>query len=143
MQTIVLALSTRRQSSKAIKQALDIANKESAKLIIIFVAEIPSSLALASVDIGIWGNEAVLKEYEKEGERILQAIQKHAKSLNIECGTLIAKGKFTKECLRVIKEKKADLVIVARTKGFDLSDIFFGSPITKIGRRANCFVKTV
>lgn len=143
MQTIALALSTRRQSSKAIKQALDIANKESAKLIIIFVAEVPSSLALASVDIGIWGDEAVLKGYEKEGERILQAIQESAKSLNIECETLIARGEFTKECLKVIKEKKADKVIVARTKGFDLSDIFFGSPITKIAKEANCFVKSV
>lgn len=112
-------------------------------MIIIFVAEIPSPLALASVDIGIWGDEAVLKEYEKEGERILQAIRESARSLNIECETLIARGEFTKECLKVIKEKKADKVIVARAKGFDLSDIFFGSPITKIAKRANCFVKTV
>ena len=89
MDKILLILSTTRKSDRCIKEAVDIASKENAKLIILFVVdnEIPQKIFDSLTEEGWIGGKttenlfnAVLDEYSVQGKEKILEIEEAAKS---------------------------------------------------------------
>jgi len=152
MKTIILAMSTTRESPKTIDYALQEAKREGAKLIAIFVVDPESADAIFSklTDTVFMGErpsqnlrEAILKEYQERAQKSLTHICRKSKSFQIDCETLLREGGFTEECLKIIEEKKADWVILNRAPRSNLSRFLFGSAVNELKKRSPCPIKII
>jgi len=149
---IILAISTTRQSPKTVEYALETAKAQGAKLLGLFIVDpsLPDGIFAKLTDIGFIGDkpsehlhQSILKEYENRATKRLMEICEMSKAKGLECETIIREGEFLKECLDVIKEKKADMVILTRAKRSYLSRFLFGSAVSELMKYAPCPVKVV
>lgn len=145
MKTILLALSTIRQSPKTINYALKKAKKEKARLVILFIvdSDLPHLILDKMMDVGFMGDkpslqlyQSILKEYKERGKKITEEISQEAKSLGVEWSTLIAEGEFTKECLKVIEKEKPEKIILTRAERSCLSRFLFGSAVNNLKQKS-------
>lgn len=152
MKTILLALSTTRQSPKTIDYALKKAQREKAHLIILFIVDpdLPHLVLDKMLDVGFMGDkpsmklyQSILKEYRERGKKITEEISKAADSLGIEWSTQVAEGEFTVECLKVIEEKKPKMTILTRTERSRLSRFLHGSAVNQLKRKTKCPITIV
>lgn len=147
MKNILLVLSTTRQSPKTVELAIEKARDEKADLTALFVLDsgMPESIFEKLTDIGFTGDkpsqqlrDSILVEYRERGKAKLGEIEAQAADMGISCGSIVKEGDFREECLSLIKEKKADLVIITRKKRSSLSRFIFGSPLEEIKNGAGC-----
>lgn len=152
MEKILLILSTARKSNKCVKEAVDIAGKENAKLIILFVVdyEVPQKILDKLTDEGWIGKKptenlfnAILDEYSAQGKKKISEIEKMAKNKGVDYKSIVNKGKLVDETLTVAEAEKVDLIMVARRKRSGLSRFIFGSAVAELKEKAKCKVKIV
>ncbi|MBT3355354.1 MAG: universal stress protein, partial [Candidatus Scalindua sp.] len=135
MDKILLILSTTRKSDKCVKEAVDIASKENAKLIILFVVdnEVPQKIFDSLTEEGWIGGKttenlynAVLDEYSVQGKEKILEIEEAAKSKGVDYKSIIKRGTFLDVALSVAEEEQVSLILVTRRKRSRLSRYFFG-----------------
>lgn len=152
MKTILLTLSTTRQSPKTIDYALKKAQKEKAHLVILFIVDpdLPHLVLDKMLDVGFMGDkpsmklyQSILIEYRERGEKITKEISKKADSLGIEWSTQMAEGEFTQECLKVIKDKNPEMTILTRTERSRLSRFIHGSAVNRLKQKSRCPITIV
>jgi nucleotide-binding universal stress UspA family protein len=152
VKTILLALSTTRQSPKTIDYALKKAQKEKAHLVILFIVDpdLPHLVLDKMLDVGFMGDKpsmkiykSILKEYRERGKKITKEISKAADSLGIEWSTQVEEGEFTVECLKLIEEKKPKMTILTRTERSRLSRFLHGSAVNQLKRKTKCPITIV
>ena len=152
MDKILLILSTTRKSNKCVKEALDIANKENARLIILFVVdyEVPQKILDKLTEEGWIGKKptenlfnAVLDEYSIQGKDKIAEIKVMAKGRGINCKSIIRKGKFLDVALSVVEAEKVNLIMVTRRKRSGLSRFIYGSAVAELKKIAGCEVKII
>jgi len=152
MDKILLILSTTRKSNKCVKEAVDIACKENARLIILFVVdyEVPHKILDKLTEEGWLGRKptetlfnAVLDEYSIQGRDKISEIEEMAKSSGIHYKSIVRKGKFVDEALAVVEKEKVDLIMVTRRRRSGLSRFIFGSAVAELKETANCKVKII
>ena len=111
------------------------------KLIVLYVvdAELPASIFERLEGSGMVGEapgqivqQALLDEYARQGELQVAAVTKRAEELKIDTESIIKTGVFADECIRIIRERKVECVVVTRHRKSHLSRFIFGSPIKKI-----------
>ncbi|MHC4182137.1 MAG: universal stress protein, partial [Planctomycetota bacterium] len=138
--------------NKCVKEAVDIASKENAKLIILFVVdnEVPQKVFDKLSEEGWIGGKptenlynAILKEYSVQGKDKILEIEKMAKSRGIDYKSIVKKGKFLDEALAVVETEKVDLIMVTRKKRSGLSRFIFGSAVAELKEKANCEVRII
>lgn len=147
MKNILLVLSTTRQSPKTVELAIEKAKSENASLTALFVldSDMADSIFEKLTDIGFTGEkpsqqlqEAILTEYRERARSKLDEIEEFARSNDVQYGSIMKDGDFTTECIQLIEEKKADLVIITRKKRSSLSRFIFGSPLEAIKSKVCC-----
>jgi nucleotide-binding universal stress UspA family protein len=152
MDKILLILSTTRKSNKCVKEALDIAGKENAKLIILFVVdyEVPQKILDKLTEEGWIGGKptenlfnAVLDEYTLQGKDKISEIEEMAKSKGVRYKSIVRKGKFVDETLAVVEAEKVNLVMVTRRKRSEFSRFFFGSAVAELKKKAKCEIRII
>ena len=145
MKTILLALSTTRQSPKTIEYALNEAQKEKARLVILFVVDpdLAHLILDKMMDVGFMGDkpsmdlyQSILKEYKERGKRITEEIMAKANSLKVKSSTVLAEGEFVQECLKVIAREKPQKTILTRAERSRLSRFIFGSDINRLKQKS-------
>jgi nucleotide-binding universal stress UspA family protein len=145
VKTIVLALSTTRQSPKTIDFALKEAQKEESRLLLLFIVDpdLPHLILDKMMDVGFMGDkpstqvyDSILKEYRERGERIISDISQRADSVGIECEADMVEGEFVAECLKVIKRENPKKVILTRAQRSNLSRFLFGSAVNKLKEKS-------
>lgn len=150
--TILLAISTTRESPKTIERALKLAESGGGKLVVLFVVDhgIPDSIGHLLITTGYLGEkpsrrlaDAILDEYRDRGQSRLAAIAETATGQGIECETLLREGDFAEESLGVIREKDAQAVVVTRAKRSGLSRFLFGSAVNRLRQESPCPVEIV
>jgi nucleotide-binding universal stress UspA family protein len=150
MDKILLILSTTRKSNKCVKEAVDIAGKENAKLIILFVVdyEVPQKILDKLTEEGWIGGKptenlfnAVLDEYSLQGKDKISEIETMAKSRGVRYKSIVRKGKFVDEALAVVEAEKVNLIMVTRRKRSGLSRFIFGSAVAELKEKVNCEVR--
>ena len=152
MDKILLILSTTRKSDKCIKEAVDIASKENAKLIILFVVdnEVPQKIFDSLTEEGWIGGKttenlynAVLDEYSVQGKEKILEIEAAAKSKGVHYKSVIKRGTFLDVALSVAEEEQVSLILVTRRKRSRLSRYFFGSAVAELKEKVSCETKII
>jgi nucleotide-binding universal stress UspA family protein len=147
LKKILLLLSTTRESPKSIATALDIASKEAAELLILFILddEFPQSITEHLAEEGWIGGKtteelhhAILQEYFTHGKQRISEIEQQAQEKNIPSRAICCQGKFVEVALKIIKRERVNLIIVTRRKRSNLSRFIFGSPVAELEEKAGC-----
>ncbi len=152
MDKILLILSTTRKSDKCVKEAVDIASKENAKLIILFVVdnEVPQKIFDSLTEEGWIGGKttenlynAVLDEYSVQGKEKISEIEEAAKNKGVDYKSVIKRGTFLEVALSVAEEEQVSLILVTRRKRSRLSRYFFGSAVAELKEKVKCETKII
>ncbi len=152
MDKILLILSTTRQSEKCISEAVDIANRENAELITLFIVDydVPQKILDSLTEEGWIGGKttenlfnAVLEEYSIQGKEKITEIEEVAKKRGVNYKSIIKRGTFLDVSLSVVEEEKVGLILVTRRKRSGLSRFFFGSAVAELKEKVTCKVKII
>jgi nucleotide-binding universal stress UspA family protein len=152
MDKILLILSTTRKSEKCINEAVEIASKENAELITLFVVdyEVPQKILDSLTEEGWIGGKttenlfnAVLDEYSIQGKEKISEIEEVAKKKGVNYKSIIKRGTFLAVSLSVAEEEKVGLVLVTRRRRSGLSRFFFGSAVAELKEKVTCEVKII
>ncbi|MBE9537089.1 MAG: universal stress protein [Proteobacteria bacterium] len=147
MKNILLVLSTTRQSTKTEEEALTRAKAEGAQLTLAFILDssMPESIFEKMTDVGFTGERtsqelqiSILDEYRRRGSLKLEEIREVAESMGVACKLVVREGAFAIECLNLVNEVAADLVILTKKKRSSLSRFIFGSAIEDIKGMSEC-----
>jgi len=152
MDKILLILSTTRKSDKSVKKAVDIASKENARLIILFVVdyEVPQKIFDSLTEEGWIGGKttktlfnAVLDEYSVLGKEKILEIEEVARDKGVDYKSIIKSGTFLDVALSVAEKEQVGLIIVTRRKRSHLSRFFFGSAVAELKEKVTCEIKII
>jgi len=145
---VMLALSTFRQSEKAIDTAMEQA-REVKKLMIVYVADVNLARYLSYVDHGLVPElkktceSDLLQKHEKAGWEHVTPIVERAKKEGIEVKTHIQVGRFAIVCLDLVQQVQPSLIVTTRSKRPEWVRKFFGAPVDDLIAKAGCSVTEV
>lgn len=145
---VMLALSTFRQSEKAVDIALEKA-RQAKKLVVVYVADVNLARYFVDVDTGLFGDlketceEDLLKQHEKAGRKHVAAIRERAEKEGIEMQSHSEIGRFAVVCLDVVEQVKPSLIVTTRSKRPEWVRKFFGAPVDDLVANAGCPVTVV
>lgn len=143
MRPIMLALSTFRESDKAIQLAIE-ESRKTGRLVVVFVADVNLARYFIGTDVGMFPElresyeEEVLKEHRARGEEIARVIEEKAVEHGIMVRTRVEIGRFGLVCLDVARAENPQLIITTRSKRPKWVKRFFGSPVDDLIAHAGC-----
>ena len=143
MNSIMLALSTFRQSEKAVELAVEKA-ADGKSLIVVFIVDVNLARYLIGSDIKSFPDlkerteEELLKRFRMQAEKKAKTIAEMAERRGIPVSTYVNTGRFGLECMKVIEKEKPEMVITTRSKRPAWIRRFFGSPIDYLIANAGC-----
>jgi nucleotide-binding universal stress UspA family protein len=147
MKKILLVLSNARSSSKAVEYAVDLAMKEGAKLIVLFVIEkeVVKEVFDTFSDIGFIGDkpstkltQAMMREFRQRGYEELQRIEDLAKEHNVAVEPIIEEGDFLEKALWIIDKYRVDSAVAIKKKRSAIASYFIKSQVLKLKELAPC-----
>jgi len=140
---VMLALSTFRQSDRAIDLAIERA-AESGNLVVAYVADVNLARYLIGTDVGLYPElqrkceEELLQEHEQQGREHVAAIRDRATAGGIEVATHLRVGRFALVCLEIAEKEKPALIVTTRSRRPTWVRRFFGSPVDHLTAHAGC-----
>ena len=143
MGSVMLALSTFRQSDKAIELAIEKA-KAGKDLALLFVVDVNLARYLIGSEVSVYPEfrekceKELLKEHRRVAEEKVGYIAEVAKGDGINVRTYISTGRFALECLEVVKKENLELIVTTRSKRPGWVKKFFGSPVNYLIANAGC-----
>ena len=149
---LMLILSPTRHLPKSVDLAISLVKDSKRPLLAVFVLDTKVADVISNriVDVGFLGDKvssqlkaAILKDYEDRGRRELEEVKQRAEDLGLQCETLIRKGDFVEQCLRIAKDKKVEDMVVSRAERSNISRKLFGSAVNELLERAPCPVMVV
>lgn len=145
MATVMLVLSTFRQSDKAVELALQMAS-EGKDLVVVQVADMNLARYFVGTDIGLDPDlkdsceKDLLKRHEAQNRVKAEEIVNRAAALGIRARSVVEVGRFALVCLEVVKREKPEVIITTRSKRPHWARKFFGSPVDHLIAEAGCRV---
>jgi nucleotide-binding universal stress UspA family protein len=139
----MLALSTFRQSDKAVALALEKA-QAGKKLVIVHVADVNLARYLIGTDIGLYPElkekceEELLREHEQKGQEKAEFIARRARAAGLDVATYVRIGRFAPVCLEIVGRERPSLVVTTRSRRPAWVKKFFGSPVDYLVAHAGC-----
>lgn len=152
MGCLMLILSPTRHNPKAVDLAISLVKDSGRRLLAVFVLDTKVTDVISDriVDVGFLGDKvssqlqaAILREYEDRGRRELEEVKQRAEQEGIQCKTLIGKGGFVEQCLRIAREEKVEDMVVSRAERSNISRKIFGSAVNELLEKAPCPVMVV
>ena len=140
---VMLALSTFRQSGKAVELAIERA-ADSGKLIVVWVVDRNLARYYIGSDVGLMAGkkeqceEEVLAEHERQGCKKAEAIAQRAREKGIEASVHVRVGRFALVCLEIVEAERPSLIVTRRSERPAWVKKFFGSPVDELIARAGC-----
>ncbi|MFQ5645335.1 MAG: universal stress protein [bacterium] len=141
MKKVLLILSSTRRSEKSISLALASAAAKKAELIILFIldSKFLEDVSDSMIEGGWLGSsashqlhQAIAGEYSSLGGEQVNKIKAEAERQGVPCRTIVKKGEFLEETMKVIQAEEVDEIIVIRRKRSNLSRFFFGSVVKQL-----------
>jgi nucleotide-binding universal stress UspA family protein len=148
----LVVLSNTRHAPKAIKKSVDLAASEGAGIIAAYVVdeEIPQSVSSWLIYVGFIGEkpvdevkEALQKEYTQRAEAALEEIGEASRSEGVACTTQLLKGNMVEECLKLVEEHAANLIILHSPEEAEPSRLVFNSMVNELMKQAECPVEVL
>ena len=148
MKSLMIALSTFRQSDKCIDIAIEKA-MEYGNLIVVFIVDINIGRYMVGSDIGMYPDlkekceQEILHVHKNQAEEKVKSITETANKHGIVTGSHVIIGRFGTECVNIISKEKPEIVITTRSKRPEWIKKIFGSPVDYIIANAGCPVLEV
>jgi nucleotide-binding universal stress UspA family protein len=133
MKKIIVAYDGSKQSEKAFNQALDIAAKYSANVVLIAVArppEIPSMVEL----------EMMLEDATEYFQEQFKRLKDLAESLGVNVRFEVRAGHPAEQIVRIAVEEKADAIVMGHRGGGFVQKWLLGSVAKRVLSYAHCTV---
>ncbi|AKJ63307.1 universal stress protein [Kiritimatiella glycovorans] len=140
---VMLALSTFRQSDKAVSRAVDRAATENRPLVIVYVVDVNLARYFIGTDLGMYPElqqryeDDVLREHGRIAAERMEHIIREAQDHGVEVRSAIHTGRFAKECLRIAAEERPSVIITTRSNRPQWVKHFFGSPVDELEESAD------
>lgn len=150
MKKILLIQSFLRFSPKSIEQAIQLAKKNEAKLLVVFVidAEFAENVANTLTDEGWLGGKpseqlyaSIMKEYQLQSELKIEEIKTIADKNHVAMRSIIKSGPILEQTLKIVTLEEPDIIVIARRKRSNLSRFIFGSVVETLKKQVKCEVK--
>ncbi|MBM4046870.1 MAG: universal stress protein [Planctomycetes bacterium] len=139
----MLALSTFRQSEKAVALALE-KGAQCGGLVIVNVADVNLARYVIGSELELLPGlqdkceEDLLKEHAQRAQAQVEALAAQAKARGIPVKTHAQIGRFGLVCMEVIRQEKPSVVITTRTRRPRWVKRLFGSPVDYLVAHAGC-----
>ncbi|MFQ5650261.1 MAG: universal stress protein [bacterium] len=152
MKKILLILSFLRNSPKSVDEAIKLAKKNHAELVVFFVLDIDFANRIVDklTDEGWIGGKpseqlylSLLKEYRLQSEMRISEIEQCARQQDVRVRSIVRSGSVLDEILRVTQLEDPDLIVINRRKRSNLSRLIFGSVVNALERQVSCEVKII
>ena len=150
MNCVLLILSTSRTSQDAIEYAVNLAKKEKAKLVVLYIVEteLANEVFDKFTDIGFIGDkpstqltEAIMKEYRQRGYEEMGKVQIRAMEENVDFDAVTTQGDFVEKAIEVIERYKVDVAVTIKRKRSAFLKYFSKSMVDELAEKANCKVE--
>ncbi|MDP3971135.1 MAG: universal stress protein [bacterium] len=137
----LLVLSTLRQSKATVKQALDLAEQDKTKLIILFVVDdVITNEAISDIKQNSFldraASQVVAKvladEYIERGDRMLLEIAELAEQRGVASEKILKTGSLITEVKKITQEKDINRIIITKRDRSKFSRLLFGSPLQEL-----------
>ena len=131
-------------SDNALKQALDIAKQNKAKIFLLHVVDDGIRQCAADYCLNEEAFQSIIKESVKNAQdKLHQEAQKIAGSDNVEISYEAIRGVPYEEILKEQEAKNIDLIVIASHGKTGILKNLMGSVVDKVTRRAKCQVLLV
>ena len=143
MGPVMLALSTFRQSEKAVALALEKA-REAGRLVIVQVVDVNLARYLIGTEVGYYPElmetteRDLLARHEAEARRRVGLLEERARGQGLEVQSRVEIGRFAPICLAAVNELAPAVIFTTRSERPDWVRRFFGSPVDDLIARAGC-----
>ena len=150
MNCVLLILSTSRTSQDAIEYAVNLAKKEKAKLVVLYIVEteLANEVFDKFTDIGFIGDkpstqltEAIMKEYRQRGYEEMGKVQIRAMEENVDFDAVTTQGDFVEKAIEVIERYKVDMAVAIKRKQSVFLKYFSKSTVDELVEKAPCKVE--
>ncbi|HKZ46405.1 MAG TPA: universal stress protein [Thermodesulfobacteriota bacterium] len=150
MNCVLLILSTSRTSQDAIEYAVNLAKKEKAKLVVLYIVEteLANEVFDKFTDIGFIGDkpstqltEAIMKEYRQRGYEEMGKVQIRAMEENVDFDAVTTQGDFVEKAIEVIERYKVDVAVTIKRKRSAFLKYFSKSMVDELIEKAPCEVE--
>jgi nucleotide-binding universal stress UspA family protein len=136
MNKLLVAYDGSKQSEKAFSQALELASKFSAKVVVLSVARPPEPPVAVEMEAVL---ESAIRHYEAEFHRL----KKLADSLGVETEFMVKAGHPAEQIVLMANEAKADVIVIGHRGGSFLQRWLLGSVAKRVLSYAPCTVIVV
>ncbi len=152
MKKILLIQSFLRFSPKSIQQAIQLAKKNEAKLLVVFVidVEFAENVANTLTDEGWLGGKpseqlyaSIMKEYQLQSELKIEKIKTIADENQVTMRSIIKNGPIVEKTLKIVTLEEPDIIVISRRKRSKLSRFIFGSVVETLKKNVKCEVKII
>jgi len=134
---ILVAVDGSPFAERALRSAVDLAKKYSARLVVVHVV-LRRFYAVTPSEAGVLATTVFAKEMEAEGREILRKVEEYLKgeSVGYECKLL--EGVPADEIVKAAEAEKVDLIVLGSRGLTEVRAFLLGSVSDKISHHAKC-----
>lgn len=134
---ILVAVDGSAFAERALKYAVDLAKKYSAKLIILHVV-LRRFYAVTPSEAGVLATTVFVKEMEAEGREIINTADKYVKGEGVDYECKLLQGVPAEEIVRTAHSEKVDLIVMGSRGLTEVRAFLLGSVSDKVSHHAKC-----
>ena len=129
-------------AERALTNALDLARKYHAKLMIVHVV-LRRFYAVTPSEAGVLATTVFVKEVEAEGQKIISKSEEQAKASGVEYESRLVQGVPADEIVKLAHDEKVDLIVMGSRGLAEVRAFLLGSVSDRVNHHAKCPVLTV
>jgi len=150
MKQVLLIMTPGRQSTEALHWCLHHVKEKNKTLKVIYVVDEGMTLQLEEsiAETGFIGDkpgeelkESLDKEYFERGKKILEQVEKQARTFQAPCKTELKRGSYLDICEKEAGEELVDILVVTEKKEGFFKKLFEGTESHQLKGRVCCEIK--
>lgn len=122
---------------RALTQAIDLAKRYGARLIILHVI-LRRLYAVTPSEAGVLAATVFVKEMEAEGETIISKTGEVARTAGVDYACRLLQGVPADEIMKTAQEENVDLIVVGSRGLTEVKAFLLGSVSSKVSHRSKC-----
>lgn len=135
--TILVAVDGSPFAERALKFAVDLAKKYTAKLIIVHVV-LRRFYAVTPSEAGVLATTVFVKEMESEGKEIIGKAEGFARAEGVDYECKLLQGVPAEEIVKTSQSEKVDLIVMGSRGLTEVRAFLLGSVSDKVCHHAKC-----
>lgn len=134
---ILVAVDGSPFAERALRSAVDLAKKYSARLVVVHVV-LRRFYAVTPSEAGVLATTVFAKEMEAEGREILRKVEEYLKGERVGYECKLLEGVPADEIVKAAEAEKVDLIVVGSRGLTEVRAFLLGSVSDKISHHAKC-----